>query len=97
MRFHPEITYGEQALAFQPVVRHSGLGGAVPGTVYVIRCAVNKRKLPIKRPKSERAPSGFELVCRLRGWRAPPWAETLGIRKRDEMKKQFMAIALGAA
>ena len=27
MRFHPQITHGDQALAFQPVIGHPGLGG----------------------------------------------------------------------
>jgi hypothetical protein len=31
MRFHPEVTYRDQALAFQPVIGHSRLGRQRPG------------------------------------------------------------------
>ncbi len=35
MRLHPEITHGTQALAFKPVIRHSGLRGQRPRQVPV--------------------------------------------------------------
>jgi len=39
MRLHPEITHGDQALAFQPVVRHSALRGQRPRQVPVALAA----------------------------------------------------------
>ena len=54
MRLHPEITHGDQALAFQPVVRHSGLRGERPRQVPEALGAQRRQDcLPFSRPQNQ--------------------------------------------
>ena len=54
MRAHPEITHGNQALAFEPVVRHSRLGGQRPGEVPEALGAQRRQDcLAFTRPQSQ--------------------------------------------
>jgi len=54
MRLHPEVTHGDQALAFEPVVRHPGLGCQRPRQVPVVQPAE-----PTERPN----PSLKRYLC----------------------------------
>lgn len=54
MRFHPEIAHGNQALALQPIVRHSGLGGQRPRQVPVsFATEPGSDSLPFARPRCQ--------------------------------------------
>lgn len=54
MRLHPEIAHGDQALAFEPVVRHTGLGGERPRQMPVALGAQRRHDcLPFSRSQGQ--------------------------------------------